>query len=82
MLFRVSTSLTFWSLIMRDFGSLCATLWFTRKVDNQLKETEKKPAIDDIDAFMNFDLMLVSVLPHKYFLHFLQEEKKTHMPYL
>lgn len=31
---------------------------------------------------MDFDLMLVSVLPHKYFIKFLQEEKQSHLPYL
>lgn len=31
---------------------------------------------------MDFDLMLVSVLPHKYFIMFLQSEKPTHQPYL
>ena len=26
---------------------------------------------DDLSAFMDFDMMLVSVLPHKYFISFL-----------
>ena len=35
-----------------------------------------------MSAFLDFDMMLVSVLPHKFFINFLQEEKKTHLPYL
>lgn len=31
---------------------------------------------------MDFDMMLVSVLPHKYFVNFLQEDQRQHLPYL
>lgn len=31
---------------------------------------------------MDFDMMLVSILPHKYFILYLQEEQKDKVPYL
>ena len=31
---------------------------------------------------MDFDMMLVSILPHKYFILYLQEEQKYKAPFL
>ena len=31
---------------------------------------------------MDFDMMLVSILPHKYFILYLQEERKDKVPFL
>jgi hypothetical protein len=37
---------------------------------------------DEAIALMDFDMMLVSVLPHKYFVTFLQEDQREYLPYL
>jgi hypothetical protein len=43
---------------------------------------ESKVNVEDLNAFMDFDIMLVSVLPHNYFIKFLQADKKSYQPYL
>jgi hypothetical protein len=67
-------------VILRDLSTLLVITYYTHQV---MKEgVQPKVNEDDISAFMDFDMMLVSVLPHKYFISFLQEDKITHLPYL
>ena len=54
-------------------------LWYTRTVLNAQTSLEQQ---DETISLLDFDMMLVSVLPHKYFVSFLQEEKRSSLPYL
>ena len=72
---------TYWALITRDLLIFFNTLWCTYKVV-KINTAVGMADQEDMNAFLDFEMMLVSVLPHKFFINYLQEEKKTHLPYL
>lgn len=69
----------YWLILARDLLTLSFVCWFTRKMGNSQLSFERE---DEAIALMDFDMMLVSVLPHKYFVTFLQEDQREHLPYL
>lgn len=80
--FNYVTQGTYWTTILRDVVTVAIIVWFTRQVMANNVTLQTKVNEEDINAFMDFDMMLVSVLPHKYFINFLQEDKMSHLPYL
>lgn len=81
-LFNLASSGNYWSVILRDIVTLFLIVWFTHKVIASNVTMESKVNVEDLNAFMDFDIMLVSVLPHNYFIKFLQADKKSYQPYL
>jgi len=78
-LFYESTTASYWLILIRDLSTLFVMLWYTRIVLNAQTSLEQQ---DETISLLDFDMMLVSVLPHKYFISFLQEEKRSSLPYL
>ena len=78
-LFYESTAASYWLILIRDLSTLVVMLWYTRIVLNAQTSLEQQ---DETISLLDFDMMLVSVLPHKYFVSFLQEEKRSSLPYL
>ena len=77
--FYASTAAVYWFILLRDLLTLSWICWFTRKVVNAELSFEQQ---DETIALMDFDMMLISVLPHKYFVTFLQEDQSQLLPYL
>ena len=69
--YRITVIFKYWSIIVRDVVLVLITVYFSRKVvlgeQLAIKNTEQ----DDASAFMDFEMMLISVLPHKYFAIYL-----------
>ena len=76
---------TYWAIVLRDASVLITTMYFQLKVSRQTlyysrlidaDANEAKEAIND------FEILLVSVIPHRAFKKFLAEEHPEMLPYL
>jgi len=72
-LFASAYTATYWLIIIRDFTTMLITIYFCMKVIRQ-QRISKRLVLGDNDganALLDFDMLLMSVLPHKYFIKFL-----------
>jgi len=71
LVYRISVICKYWIIILRDVVLVLITVYFSRKVALGQKLAIKNTEQDDASAFMDFEMMLISVLPHKYFAVYL-----------
>lgn len=58
------------------------SVYYTSRSVSAFESSDKLTEESDASAFMDFEMMLMSVLPHKYFALYLQQEKPQLQPYL
>lgn len=78
-------SVTYWSIILRDLTALTTTMYYQLKVSRQTLYYSRLIDADDQEAkeaLADFEILLVSVIPHRAFKRFLQEEHPEMIPYL
>lgn len=72
--YRISTIGAYWTIIFRDAVTSFITCYFCLKVKN-LQENSVKPSNlegqADPNLLIDFELLLMSVIPHRYFISFL-----------
>ena len=72
----------YWVTIVRDVMLTLISVYHTNRAVAASEENLVSADEGDTTAFMDFDMMLMSVLPHKYFALYLQQEKPGLQPYL
>jgi hypothetical protein len=82
--YRVSFTAAYWIIIVRDATTMLITCYFCFRVIRQQRMVARLTGEDNdpTNALLDFDMLLMSVLPHKYFIKFLQEQHSRKMPYL
>jgi len=69
--YRITVICKYWLTIAFDVVLVLITVYFSRKVALGQQLAIKNTEQDDASAFMDFEMMLISVLPHKYFAIYL-----------
>jgi hypothetical protein len=77
-------SVTYWTIIIRDASTFAITLYFcfvVKRSENQHQTLSNLEAADTMQL-VDFDMLMMSVIPHEYFKNFLQSEKPNFLAYL
>lgn len=62
-------------LIVRDISLVLVSVYYTHRALRSLKLDAKNTEQEDLDTVLDFEIMLVSTLPLKYFSQFLEADK-------
>jgi hypothetical protein len=81
-LYGNAIQISYWVIIFRDIMLAIIMIYYTNRSVAAFKASDKNNNEDDSGAFVDFEMMLVSVLPHKYFALYLQQEKPKLQAYL
>ena len=76
---------TYWAIILRDASVLSTTMYFQLKVSRQSLYYSRlidADANEAKEALADFEILLISVIPHRAFKRFLAEEHPEMLPYL
>ena len=84
--YHISYKLAYWIIIVRDFVCLCVMILFQYKASNSQLYFSRLLDLNDKDstkmALADFEMLLLSVVPHKAFSKFLNQEHPELIPYL
>jgi hypothetical protein len=81
--YHISMVITYWTLIVRDIVLVSLSLYYTRKTCTNVQLADKDAEQEDYNSLTDFEMMLTtSMLPHKYFAIYLQQEQPEFQPYL
>jgi len=84
--YDVSYKALYWLIIVRDFACLSVMVIFQCRADRSQLYFSRLLDLDDKDsarvALQDFEMLLVSVVPHKAFSRFLTVEHPEMIPYL
>jgi hypothetical protein len=74
----------YWLIAARDLSMIFTTSYYNIKIIRQQRISKRlvHGDTDNANALIDFDMLLLSIMPHKYFIKFLQEKMPSHLPYL
>lgn len=74
--------MNYWLLIIRDISLVLTSIWYTHRALKDLQLMQKNTEQEEPNTYLDFEMMLVSNLPLRYFTRYLEKEKSDLQPYL